>query len=65
LIENGRQGLLVEPKDPNAYADAVEMLIRFPARRKRFARAAAEASSAYNWTDILDSVISVYRLASA
>lgn len=65
LIENGKQGLLVEPKDPNAYADAVETLIRFPARRKRLAQAAAEASAAYNWSDILDSVISVYRLAAA
>ena len=65
LIENGKQGLLVEPKDPAAYADAVETLIRFPARRKRLANAAVAASAAYNWPDILDSVISVYRLASA
>lgn len=63
LIENGKQGLLVEPKDPNAYADAVETLIHFPARRQRFAQAAADASAAYNWSDILDSVIDVYRLA--
>ena len=63
LIENGKQGLLVEPKDPNAYADAVETLIRFPARRKRLAQAASAASQAYNWPHILDSVISVYRLA--
>jgi glycosyltransferase involved in cell wall biosynthesis len=65
LIENGKQGLLVEPKDPNAYADAVETLIRFPARRKRLADAAVKAAAAYNWPDILDSVISVYRLGAA
>ncbi|MDB5691124.1 MAG: glycosyl transferase family 1 [Alphaproteobacteria bacterium] len=64
LIENGKQGLLVDPMDPAAYADAVEALIRVPARRKRLGTAAAAASAAYNWTDILDSVISVYRLAS-
>jgi glycosyltransferase involved in cell wall biosynthesis len=64
LIENGRQGLLVAPGDPAAYADAVETLIRFPARRKRLAGAGVAASAAYNWSDILDSVISVYRLAA-
>ncbi|MEA3003659.1 MAG: hypothetical protein QOH81_2447 [Sphingomonadales bacterium] len=64
LIEHGRQGLLVDPMDPAAYADAIETLIRFPVRRKRLAREAVAASAAYNWTDILDSVISVYRLAS-
>jgi glycosyltransferase involved in cell wall biosynthesis len=65
LIEDGKQGLLVPPKDPAAYADAVEALIRFPARRKRLGQAAVAASRAYNWTDILDSVVSVYRLAGA
>jgi glycosyltransferase involved in cell wall biosynthesis len=64
LIENGKQGLLVDPKDPAAYADAVETLIRFPARRKRLGTAAAAASAAYHWPDILDAVISVYRLAA-
>ncbi|HEX4739261.1 MAG TPA: glycosyltransferase family 1 protein [Allosphingosinicella sp.] len=65
LIKDGEQGLLVPAKDPAAYADAVETLIRLPARRKRLGQAAAAASEAYNWTDILDSVVSVYRLAAA
>ena len=65
LIEHGRDGLIVPPKAPTAYADAVETLIRFPARRKRLGQAAAAASAAYNWTDILDSVVSVYRRAAA
>ena len=63
LIEHERQGLLVAPKDPAAYADAVETLIRHPARRARLGAAAAEASLAFNWDDILDSVIGVYRSA--
>src|SRR3569623_3226644 len=49
LIENGKQGLLVEPKDPAAYADAVETLIRVPARRKRLANAAVGDSGGYHW----------------
>jgi phosphatidylinositol alpha 1,6-mannosyltransferase len=65
LIQDGKNGLLAEAKDPAAYADAVETLIRFPARRKRLSEGAVAASAAYNWTDILDSVLSVYKLASA
>jgi glycosyltransferase involved in cell wall biosynthesis len=65
LIDHGEQGLLVPPKDPAAYADAVEALIGFPARRRRLGEAAVAASRAYNWTDILDSVVEVYRLASS
>jgi glycosyltransferase involved in cell wall biosynthesis len=65
LLADGKNGLLVAPKDPAAYADAVETLIRVPARRRRLGQAATIASAAYNWTDILDSVVAVYRLATA
>ncbi|MBV8687290.1 MAG: glycosyltransferase family 1 protein [Alphaproteobacteria bacterium] len=64
LIEDDRSGLLVPPL-PEAYADAVEALIAAPARRRRIASAAAAAALAYNWSDILDAVIGVYRLAGA
>jgi glycosyltransferase involved in cell wall biosynthesis len=63
LLEEDRSGLLVSPRDPIAYADAVETLIRFPARRQRLGHAAHGASAAYNWSNILDAVIDVYRLA--
>jgi glycosyltransferase involved in cell wall biosynthesis len=65
LIRNGKQGLLVAPKDPAAYADAAEALIGNRALRMRLGAAAARASLAYNWPDILDSVVEVYRLATA
>jgi glycosyltransferase involved in cell wall biosynthesis len=61
LIENGRSGLLVPAGEAGAYADAVESLIRSPMRRRGLGRAARSASLAYNWPDILDSVISAYR----
>jgi glycosyltransferase involved in cell wall biosynthesis len=63
LIEHGRTGLLVAPTDPAAYADAAEALMTDPLRRKDMAAAAAEASLAYNWPDILDAVIDAYRSA--
>jgi glycosyltransferase involved in cell wall biosynthesis len=61
LIEPGRTGLLVAPDDPAAYADAAEGLIADPQRRARLGTAARQASLAYNWPDILDSVIEAYR----
>jgi len=64
LIEHGRTGLLVSPTEPLAYADATEALLADPSRRLRLGRAAAEASRAYNWPDILDGVVHVYRGAA-
>jgi glycosyltransferase involved in cell wall biosynthesis len=61
LIEHGRTGLLVAPVEPDAYADAVEALLVDRHRRRRLGRAAKAASLAYNWPDILDSVIEAYR----
>ena len=40
LVENGRTGLLVGPKDPAALADAVERLLRDPKKGQRLAVAA-------------------------
>jgi glycosyltransferase involved in cell wall biosynthesis len=63
LIDPGRTGLLVPPADPAAYAGAAELLIADAHRRRRLGRAAAEASLAYSWPDILDSAIDAYRAA--
>jgi glycosyltransferase involved in cell wall biosynthesis len=60
LIEPFRTGVLVPPSDPSAYARAVDALIRSPERRRGLGLAAAAAACAYNWPDILESVLSVY-----
>lgn len=41
-IENGRDGLLVPPRDPHAIADAVETLAKNPALRAQLGRAARQ-----------------------
>lgn len=64
LIEQGRTGLLVSPRDPAAYAAAVTSLIEQPARRHMLGRAAAEVADRYRWDAILADVARVYeRLA--
>jgi glycosyltransferase involved in cell wall biosynthesis len=63
LIDHGKTGLLVEPRDIADYANAVEALINDPARRRGLADAALQASRAYRWSAILDRVIHTYKLA--
>jgi glycosyltransferase involved in cell wall biosynthesis len=65
LIEDGKTGLIVPPRDAAAYADAVEALTRDGERRRQIADAALESSRAYRWSAILDRVIDTYRLAEA
>ncbi|MFN3944498.1 MAG: glycosyltransferase family 4 protein [Allosphingosinicella sp.] len=64
LIDSGRTGILVPPRDVAAYADAVGRLMHDPAERRRLGDAALAASSEYNWPDVLASVVRTYRLAS-
>jgi glycosyltransferase involved in cell wall biosynthesis len=63
LIDNGRNGLLVPGRRVEAYAESVELLMRSPLRRRGLGLAAAAASQSFNWDEILDSVIDVYRQA--
>jgi glycosyltransferase involved in cell wall biosynthesis len=63
MIDHGRTGLLVPPRDVGAWADAVEGLICDPSRRVALGRAAHEESQSYRWSCILDRVIDTYRVA--
>jgi glycosyltransferase involved in cell wall biosynthesis len=65
LIRHSETGLLVPPRDVAAYAEAVEMLIDNPARRRQLGQAGMEASKSFRWSAILDRVIDTYRLAVA
>lgn len=63
LIEHGSSGVLVPPGAPAGYADAVRALLHDPDERARLGAAAREASAAYNWSDVLASVVDTYRSA--
>jgi len=62
LAQNGREALLVEPKNPAAYADAVERLLEQPELRRRLSQHALEASTSYVWPKVLESVVQAYRV---
>jgi glycosyltransferase involved in cell wall biosynthesis len=65
LIEPGRSGLLVAPRDAQAYADAVAALVADPGKRQLLGRAASRSAAAYNWHDVLCEVVEAYRLIEA
>lgn len=61
LIDHGRTGLLVSPNTVEAYAAELDRMIRMPDRRTALGCAAAAEASRYEWADILDQVVDIYR----
>lgn len=54
LVTDGREGLLVEPKDPSGLARAMLRLLRDPAERARMGEAAREKSALFSWEGALE-----------
>jgi glycosyltransferase involved in cell wall biosynthesis len=63
LLDGGRTGLLVPPRDSAAYADAAAGLIRHPERRGALGAAAAAQAAHYRWHDVLEDVALSYAAA--
>lgn len=63
VIDEGRTGLLVPPRDPAALAEAVCSLLDDPARRRAMAAAAPEWAAQFSWSAVADRVEAAYRAA--
>ncbi len=61
VVDDGRTGVLVEPRDPEALADALLTLVEAPARRRRMAEAARAEALDRGWSRILDRVVEGYH----
>lgn len=61
LIADGQDGVLIERRDAEGYAAAIEGLIAEPLRRVRLGRAARRSSARYDWNAICAEVLAVYR----
>ena len=61
VMQDGRQGLLVEPKSELAIAEAVERMIRNPWERTLMGINGRATSQQYNWTRIAEQVLSYYE----
>ena len=60
VMTEGREGLMVPPKDESALALAIERLIKNPGLRAQFAVDGRSTVNKYRWTAVADSVLDYY-----
>ena len=63
VVDEGRTGLLVPPRDPQALAAAVRELLEDPARRRAMAAAAPAWAAQFAWPAVADRIETAYRSA--
>jgi len=61
LIEDGKHGILVPPRDVSGYVAATARLLQSPGERARLGHNARQASLAYSWDEIQEAVVAAYR----
>lgn len=61
IIRDGTTGVLVEPGDVSAFADALEAYARDPALRRRHGEAGLDYAKTQDWDEINSSVLRVYE----
>ncbi|MFB6839521.1 glycosyltransferase family 4 protein [Streptomyces sp. NPDC056361] len=61
LVDHGRTGLLVPPRDPDALRDAVASLAAAPERRADYGRSGRAAVEGRTWEALGDELIGHYR----
>ncbi len=65
VVDPGRTGLLIPPRDPHAMATAVNALLHDATRRAAMAAAAPAWAAQFTWPAVVDRVESAYRAACA
>ena len=63
FIENGKNGLLVEPGNSGKLAKAIEMLIEDAGLRKKLAANAERAAKGFDWKYMAEDYLKAYRIA--
>jgi phosphatidylinositol alpha-mannosyltransferase len=61
VVQRNVSGLLVEPKDPDALADALERLIADPDRRRGLGEAGAKRAHDFDWQHVTGELLRVYE----
>ena len=61
VVQRNQSGLLVEPRDPDALAAALERLIRDPELRQRLGEAGARRAPEFDWTHVTAELVNVYQ----
>ena len=61
VVQRNVSGLLVEPKSPDALADALERLICDPALRQRLGEAGSRRAPEYDWSHVAAQLVELYE----
>jgi len=61
VVQRNVSGLLVEPKDPDALAEALERLIVAPELRQSLGDAGARRAPEYDWQHVTKQLVAVYE----
>jgi len=61
VVQRNVSGLLVEPKDPDALAEALERLIVDPGLRRSLGDAGAKRAPEYDWHHVTKQLVEVYE----
>jgi glycogen(starch) synthase len=61
IIDDGVNGLLVVPGDPEALASAIDRLLADPDLARRLGEAARELARDYDWGVLAERVLAIYR----
>jgi phosphatidyl-myo-inositol alpha-mannosyltransferase len=61
LVDGGGEAVLVPPRTPDAWADAVVDLIGDPSRRAAMGATGRTKAGAYAWPRVADRILEVYR----
>ena len=60
VVQHGHDGLLVPPKDADALAQAIQILLRDPDLRARLSRNGAQTADQFRWEKVAARVIDYY-----
>jgi len=63
VVEDGKTGLLVPPRNPQALADAIGRLVSDPPLRRRMGDAGRAKVPAYSWERLIPRILEVYQEA--
>jgi phosphatidylinositol alpha-mannosyltransferase len=60
VVQRNVTGLLVEPRDSDALAGALERLVCEPALRERLGQAGARRAPEYDWSHVAGQLVELY-----
>ncbi len=63
VVNPGFDGMLVPPKQPKMWAQAIEVLLNFPELRQSLGEHGVATAARYDWSHVVDSILDVYAQA--